>query len=160
MKQQAKRSLNVAANEFLACRKFAVAGVSRSGNAVGNTVYKKLKAQGYEVFAVNPHAEAIEGDACYADLASIPDGVDVVFVATKPEISASVVRECARLGIERVWLHRSFGQGSYSDEAVEVARDSGIQIIPGSCPMMHCQPVDVGHKCIRWVLGVTGKLPS
>ena len=65
-----------------------------------------------------------------------------------------------RLGIERVWLHRSFGQGSYSDEAVEVARDAGIQIIPGSCPMMHCQPVDVGHKCIRWMLGATGKLPS
>jgi hypothetical protein len=26
--------------------------------------------------------------------------------------------------------------------------------------MMFCQPVDVGHKCMRWLLGVTGKLPK
>ena len=159
MKQHAERSLRVAANEFLAHRRFAVAGASRSGKAVGNAVYKKLKTQGYQVFAVNPSAEQIEGDACYPDLASIPEKVDVVFVATPPEVSASVVRECADLGIERVWLHRSFGQGSYSKEAVEVAREAGIDIIPGSCPMMHCQPVDVGHKCMRWMLGMTGKLP-
>ncbi len=70
-----------------------------------------------------------------------------------------VVRQCAEVGISRVWLHRSFGQGSVSDAAVEAGREYGIEVIAGGCPMMYCQPVDVAHKCMRWLLGVTGKLP-
>jgi hypothetical protein len=26
--------------------------------------------------------------------------------------------------------------------------------------MMYCKPVDFGHKCMRWMLRVTGGLPK
>jgi predicted CoA-binding protein len=41
-----------------------------------------------EVFAVNPNADEVEGDACYHDLESIPGGaggVDAVVIATRPK---------------------------------------------------------------------------
>jgi predicted CoA-binding protein len=151
--------LDEAVSDFLDQRTIAVAGVSRSGNEAANVVYRKLRGARYDVFPVNPAAEEVEGDACYPNLDSIPSGVDAVFIATHPSVTIEVVRECVELGIERVWIHRSFGRGSVSDEAVEFGRAHGLSVIPGSCPMMHLDPVDVGHRCMRWVLRLTGGLP-
>ena len=91
-----------AASEFLANKRVAVTGVSRHPKNHGsNVVYKRLRERGYEVFAVNPNAEQVEGDRCYHDLRSIPDGVDAVVIATRPEIAEETMRECAELGIRR-----------------------------------------------------------
>ncbi len=147
------------AEEFLAQKRIAVAGVSRRSDQPANAIYRKLRDAGREVFAINPKTEEAEGDVCYPDLVSVPAGIDAVVVATPPAASEQVVRQCAELGISRVWMHRSFGQGSVSDAAVEACREHGIAVIPGGCPMMFCEPVDVAHKCMRWLLGVAGKLP-
>jgi hypothetical protein len=50
---------------FLAQKRIAVAGVSRDGkdHPVGNLIYRRLKATGHEVFAVNPHMQAFEGES-------------------------------------------------------------------------------------------------
>ncbi len=146
--------------DFLAQERIAVAGVSRSGAAPANFIYKKLRDSGHEVFAVNPNAQEVEGDQCYANLAAIPKTVDGVVVATHPNVSAQVVQACVETGVPRVWLHRSFGEGSVSGEAVRLCRERGIAVIAGGCPMMFCEPVDLAHKCMRWVLNLTGRLPK
>ena len=154
-------ALNEAVDEFLAQKRIAVAGVSRTDSGHGaNVVYKGLRNAGYEVFAVNPSAEEVEGDPCFRDLKSIPGGVDAVVVGTAPPESAGVVRDCAEQNIQHVWLHRSFGGGSVSDEAADLARQNGITVIAGACPMMFLSGADIGHRCMRWVLGVTGGLPK
>ncbi len=153
-------TLKEAVDDFLAQKRIAVAGVSRSGDVAANGIYRKLRDSGYEVFPTNPNAEMVEGDPCYPNLKSIPGGVDAVVVATHPDVSEQVVRECAEIGVSRVWLHRSFGEGSVSDSAIEVARENGVTIIPGWCPMMFVEPVDFGHKCIRWFKSLTGGLPK
>lgn len=152
--------LEEAVQGFLACERVAVAGVSRTDvNEAANLIYRKLRDGGYAVFAVNPHADTVEGDDCYPSLAAIPDGVDAVVVGTHPDVTTEVARECVELGIRHVWMHRSFGQGSVSQEAVDLCRENGIRVIPGGCPMMFLAPVDFGHRCMRWFLGLTGKLP-
>jgi len=88
-----------AAAEFLATKRIAVTGVSRDPkNHGGNIVYQRLRQRGYQVFAVNPNAEEVEGDSCYHDLTSIPDGVDAVVIGTRPEHADDTMRECAELG--------------------------------------------------------------
>lgn len=147
--------------EFLSHQRIAVAGVTRGrSDEAANLIYRKLRDRGYEVFAVNPRATTVEGDACYPELAAIPGGVDAVVIATHPDVTPEVVRRCADLGIGHVWMHRSFGQGSVADEAVRLCRESGIRVIPGGCPMMFLEPVDLGHRCMRWLLGLTGGLPK
>jgi predicted CoA-binding protein len=153
-------SLDQAVKDFLAQKRIAVAGVSRSEGEAANAIYRKLRDTGYEVFPVNPKANEVEGVKCYHNLKAIPAGVDGVVAATPPQATDQIVRECAELGISRVWMHRSFGQGSVSDEAVKYCREHDITVIPGGCPMMFCAPVDFGHKCIRWVLGLSGGLPK
>ena len=153
-------TLREAVNDFLAQRRIAVAGVSRSPAQAANLIYRTLRAGNYEVFAVNPNADEVEGDTCYRDLKSIPGGVEAVVIATQPEAAETVVRDCAEEGISRVWMHRSFGKGSVSEDAADLCRDSGITVIAGGCPLMFLPGADFGHKCMRWVLNLTGGLPK
>ncbi len=97
-------SIDQATADFLAQKRIAVVGVSREpgGKHGGNVVYQRLKERGYEVFAVNPNADVVEGDPCFHDLRSIPGGVDAVVIATTPAVTPSVARECRELGITRV----------------------------------------------------------
>ena len=145
---------------FLKGRRFAVAGVSRSGAQAANAVFRKLKASGHEVFPVNPKASEVEGVRCYPDLRSVPGSIDGVVIATAPAASVDVVRQCVERGIARVWFHRSFGDGSVSDEAVRACRASNVECIVGGCPLMFCEPVDLGHKCMRWWLQRQGRVPK
>jgi predicted CoA-binding protein len=150
-----------AIDDFLAQKRIAVAGVSREpgGKHGGNIVYQRLKERGYEVFAVNPNTDTVEGDPCFHDLASIPGGVDAVVIATAPADAPSVARECEALGITRVWMHRSFGGGSVSKEAHDLCRQNGIASIAGGCPLMYGPTSDGGHRAMKSVLGLFGRLP-
>ena len=149
-----------AASEFLANRRVAVTGVSRNPQNHGsNIVYQRLRQRGYQVFAVNPNAHEVEGDACYHDLKSIPGGVDAVVIGTRPEHAESTMRECAELGITHVWMHRSFGGGSVSKDAADYGRQQGIQVIDGGCPLMFEPTADAGHKAMRFVFTLAGNVP-
>jgi len=72
-----------AVSKFLAKGRIAVTGVSRTPRGHGaNVVYQRLRDRGYEVFAINPKAEQVEGDRCYPDLKSIPGGCPCMFDPT------------------------------------------------------------------------------
>jgi predicted CoA-binding protein len=154
-------TIQEAASEFLAHKRVAVTGVSREANGHGgNVVYKRLRERGYDVFAVNPNADEVEGDACYHDLRSIPGGVDGVVIATRPEVADGTMRECAELGIQRVWMHRGPGAGSVSESAAAYGREHGITVIDGGCPCMFGPTADIGHKAMRFVFTLTGNVPK
>jgi len=150
-------------SDFLAQRRIAVAGVSRnkSHHPAGNLIYRRLKATGHDVFAVNPHMPRFDGSRCYPDLKSIPGGVDGVVIITRPETTARIVRDCADAGVRRVWMHSSAAKGSsVSIEAVEFCRQHDITVIAGACPMMYGPHVDFGHTCLRLILKLSGGLPT
>jgi uncharacterized protein len=153
-------TLKEAATEFLSRKRVAVTGVSRSPRSHGgNIVYQRLRQRGYTVFAVNPHADQVEGDACFHDLRSIPGGVEAVVIATRPEMAETTLRECADLGIKHVWMHRSLGGGSVSEAAAFWGRAHGVHVIAGGCPLMFEPAADPGHKLMRFVCTLAGKVP-
>jgi uncharacterized protein len=146
------QDINQATAAFLANRRVAVTGVSRTPKDHGsNTVYKRLRDRGYDVFAVNPNASTVEGDPAYPDLRSIPGGVGAVVIGTRPEHAPAMVRECAELGVKYVWMHRGVGPGSVSAEATDYGRDHGITVIDGGCPLMFGPTSDVGHRVIKFI---------
>ncbi len=155
-------SMQEAANDFLAQKRIAVVGVSRDGKHAANLIYRKLRSEGHQVFAVNPNATTLEGDPAFTDLKSIPEKPDAVVIATKPQITNQIVQQCAELDIRLVWMHNgmhSMGT-SASPEAVEFCREHGITAIPGGCPMMYGNQVDFGHQFMRWMQNLTGGLPK
>ena len=150
-----------AAAQFLDNKRIAVTGVSHAPKGHGsNAVYTRLRDRGYEVFAVNPNADEVEGDKTYADLKSIPGGVEAVVIGTKPERAEATIRECGELGIKHVWMHRGFGGGSVCADATVVGRDNGIQVIDGGCPLMFGPTADVGHKIMKFFMSLSGNVPK
>ena len=146
------------AKEFLAQKRIAVAGVSRNESEAANGIYRTLRDKGYQVFAVNPHAETVENDPCYANMQAIPGGVDGAILVTTPEQSTQVVQDCVAAGVPRVWMHNNtFMPSSVSDEGTAVCRENGIKVIAGGCPMMFFDPF---HKCMKWALGMMKRLPA
>lgn len=155
-------TMKEAATEFLSRKRIAVAGVSRqSGGAHGgNPVYQRLRKRGYNVFAVNPNAEQLEGDIAYPNIKVIPGGVEAVVIATRPEVAEDVMRDCIAAGVKQVWMHRGIGSGSVSHEAAEVGRAAGIRVIEGGCPLMYAPTADPGHQVMKGVLSLVGRMPK
>jgi predicted CoA-binding protein len=144
------QSIKDAAAAFLADKRVAVTGVSRTPKTHGsNNVYRRLRERGYQVFAVNPNTDEVEGDRSYQDLKSIPGGVEAVVIGTRPEIAGDTMRECAELGLKHVWMHPGPGAGSVSGAATGYGRAHGITVIDGGCPLMFGPTADLGHKIMR-----------
>jgi predicted CoA-binding protein len=82
-------------------------------------------------------------------------------IVTRPEVTAQIVRDAIAAGVPRVWMHQSMGKdaSSVSPEAAEECRRNGVSVIAGACPMMFIDGADFGHKCMRWMLGLSGGLP-
>lgn len=149
-----------AATQFLENRRIAVTGVSRDpDNHGGNTVFVRLRSRGYQVFAVNPNAESVEGEPCYPDLAAIPGGVDAVVIGTRPDHALATVQRCVELGIGQVWMHHGIGGSSVSAEATAYGRQHGVTVIDGGCPLMFGPTADAGHKVMCMLLKFTGAVP-
>lgn len=148
--------------DFLSQQRIAVAGVSRSGKATGNAIYKRLRDCDYDVIAVNPNADSIEGDACYHSVKDIPGKVDGVIIVTRPEDTEKIAHECAEAGIKRVWMHHGVHGGgtSVSESAVKYCNAHGISVITGVCPLMFGKPSDGFHRLVRRWYEITGKLPD
>jgi len=143
-------------DDFLAQKKIAVVGVSDKRETGCNLAYRKFKDSGYTVFAVNPRISTYEGDPCYPDLKSIPEKPDAVFILASPKVTDQIVQQCVDLGVQRVWMHCLMGtkpglaanMTSVSQSAVQMCRENGIEVIPGSCPNQFLKP-DIGHALMR-----------
>lgn len=142
--------------DFLAQKKIAVVGVSDRRETGCNMSYKRFKAAGYQVYAVNPRISTYDGDTCYPDLKSLPEIPQAVFIFASPKVTDLIVQQCVDLGVKRVWMHCGLGTkpglatsiSSVSPEAVRLARENGITVIPGSCPNQFLKP-DFGHAMMR-----------
>ncbi len=149
--------------DFLAQKKIAVVGVSDKRDTGCNLAYKKFKAAGYEVSAVNPRITTFEGDPCYPDLKSIPEKPDAVFILTNPKVTEQIVQQCVDLGVKRVWMHCMMGtkpglagsMTSVSQDAVQMCRENGITVIPGACPNQFLK-ADFGHAMMRGMFRAFG----
>jgi predicted CoA-binding protein len=149
--------------DFLANERIAVVGVSDQRETGCNLAYRKFKEAGYNVSGVNPRITSFEGDPVYPDLKSIPEQPEAVFILTKPETTKQIVQQCVDLGIKHVWMHCMMGtkpglaasMTSVSQEAVDMCRENGIAVIPGSCPNQFLKP-DIAHAMMRGLWRVFG----
>ncbi len=119
--------------DFLAQHVIAVAGVSRGGQKFGNRVFRNLKARGYQVYAINPHAAQVEGVDCYPDLRALPARVDGVVSVVPPEETEKLIRDAHAAGVPRIWMQ----PGAESTAAVAQARSLAMSVVVGECIMLY-----------------------
>jgi predicted CoA-binding protein len=150
---------------FLAQKTVAIVGISNRRETGCNLAYRNFKAEGYTVYVVNPHIAVFDSGPCYPNLKSIPEKPGAVFILANPRVTEQIVQECVDLGIKHVWMHcmmgtrpgLAAGMTSVSRAAVQMCRENGIAVIPGSCPNQYLKP-DFGHAMMRTLFGAVGFL--
>ena len=145
--------------DFLAQKRLAIVGVSHNPKSFSRSLYNEFKSRGYDTVAVNPAADEIAGERCYARLQDIRPPVDAVLLMTSPQVTDTVVRDCVEAGIKQVWMYRAAGQGAVSEAAVQFCRDHGIQVVAGECPYMFFPGAGWLHRFHGLVKKISGAYP-
>jgi len=65
-------------------------------------------------------------------LADLPERPAVVDIVVPPKITGEIVRQCAELGLGRVWMQ----PGSESAKAIRFYQEQGIQVVHDTCAMI------------------------
>jgi len=107
----------------------AIVGLSPKEDRPSNMVARYLIDAGYTIYPVNPGQKEIFGKACYPDLLSIPNKVDVVNIFRRPEDVPPIVDDAVAIGAQAVWMQ----QGISSDSGADVARSNGLFVVMDRC---------------------------
>ncbi len=145
--------MDQAIQEFISKKRIAVFGVSHSDQKFGNATYKELKQRGYDVVAVHPTLETIDGDPCFKSLQEITPQPEAAFINVSPASVAPILQDIAKTDIKNVWLQ----QGSESDEAIKLGNELGLSLAKGGCILMYAEPVSGFHGFHRWLWKVIKK---
>jgi uncharacterized protein len=131
------------AEEMLTQKVWAVVGVSQNPVKYGNLIYHKLKRHNYQVYAVNPKINSLDGDPVYASLASLPEKPAVIDMVVAPPLARQYLAEAAALGIQNVW----FQPGTYDQDVLTLADHLGLNWVLACVLVASRKPYDelVGH---------------
>lgn len=119
--------------EFISQRVWALVGASADRSKYGNRILLDLHVAGYTIYPVNPRVPEIEGLRAYPTLADLPELPQVVDIVVPPKVTEEIVRQCAELGLSRVWMQ----PGAESEEALAFCHDNDIQVVHHACAMVH-----------------------
>lgn len=117
--------MNDRISEFMKQKKFAVVGATDNPEKFGNKIFQNLKSRGYEVYPVNPKLDMLENTKVYHSLSDIPEKVDVVDFVVPPPVTEEILKECKKLGLNRIWLQ----PGSESENAIKYCNEHGMAIL-------------------------------
>ncbi|MCI2398932.1 CoA-binding protein [Aliiroseovarius subalbicans] len=112
----------------------AVVGLSAKSDRASHQVAQYLSDRGYRVIGVNPGLAGQEmfGETVVADLASLPDGVDMIDIFRRPEAVEPVVDAALAhvAGLRTIWMQL----GVTNAAAQSKAEAAGLDVIQNRCP--------------------------
>ncbi len=125
-----------------AAHTIAVVGASPKPYRASHEVMRFLQDKGYRCIPVNPgHAgRTILGETVHADLASIPDRVDLVDVFRNSAAAGAVVDEAIAIGAGAVWMQL----GVVDEAAAGRGRRAGLTVIMDRCPAIEWGRLGLG----------------
>lgn len=90
-----------------------------------------MQSEGYDIIPVNPRyaGETILGQPVYASLEAIPRPVDIVDVFRRPSEAPALAHKAAEIGAKVFWMQL----GVISEEAAQIARDAGLEVVMDRC---------------------------
>lgn len=145
--------------DFLAQNRIAMVGISRDPANFSVSVFRELCRRGYDVVPVNPNTAEVQGRRCFARIQDVQPAVKAALLMTSPEVTETVVRDCAEAGVRKLWMHRAGGKGAVSQKAVAFCEEQGMQVVPGECPLMLLPGTAGVHRLHGHIRKITGRYP-
>lgn len=122
----------------------AIVGLSPKEARDSNRVARYLIKNGYEIVPVNPGQKEILGKRCYKRLKDIPFQVEIVDMFLNPVRVPPVVEQAIEIGAKVIWMQL----GVVHNEAAEMARKAGIQVIMNRCIKQDHEKMGVSQEDI------------
>jgi predicted CoA-binding protein len=110
-------------------RVIAVVGLSAHWYRPSYFAAKYMQDHGYRVLPVNPTHDAILGQPCFRDLASLPERVDIVDCFRRAEEMPALARQAVAIGAKVFWMQL----GIRNAEAAEIASAAGLAVVQDRC---------------------------
>ena len=118
----------------------ALIGASEKEDSVGKAILENLLlSKGRNVFPVNPNRATVLGIQCYADIASVPEPVDLAVIATPARTVPETVEECGEAGVPGAVIisagFREIGEEGkrLEDQIRGIRKKYGMRIIGPNC---------------------------
>jgi predicted CoA-binding protein len=113
-------------------RTIALVGASEKTNRPSHEVMENLQGHGYRVIPVNPRlaGQEILGEIVYADLASLPEPVDMADLFLAPERTDAVIDQAIEQKIPVLWLQI----GVINEDGAARAEAAGLKVVMDRCP--------------------------
>lgn len=110
----------------------AIAGASDKPTRASYGVMKFLQGKGYRCIPVNPRlaGSTVLNETVYADLASIPEHIDMVDMFVNAELAGPLTDEAIAAGADAIWMQLEV----INNAAAERARKAGLQVVMDRCP--------------------------
>ena len=125
---------------MLNARAVALIGATEEKGAVGRAILENLlRSKERKVYPVNPTSKRIMEVDAYADVASIPEHVDLAIVATPAPTVPGLVEGCGKAGVEGVVIisagfKEAGGEGKkLENEIGEIRKKYGMRILGPNC---------------------------
>ena len=109
---------------------WAVVGCSPDPSRDSHRIAALLQRRGFRVIPVNPAADEILGERCFASVHDIGEPVDVVDVFRRSSEAGAHVDEAISIGASVVWMQL----GVIDEAAAARAREAGLRVVMDRCP--------------------------
>lgn len=112
------------------CQTWAVVGLSGNPGRTAYRIAALLQERGKRIVPVHPDAPTVLGEQGYADLASVPFGIDVVDVFRRSEAAGEFADQAVEAGARAVW----FQLGVIDENAFARTTAAGVPMVMDTCP--------------------------
>ena len=120
---------------LLAPRSAAVIGAGHRPGSIGRTILLNIRDAGFggALYAVNPHADDIDGIRCVPSVAALPEAPDLAVVAVPAAGVLEVAQECGQRGARSLVVITSGLTPAQETSLLEATRRAGIRLVGPDC---------------------------
>ncbi|WP_144777520.1 CoA-binding protein [Marinobacter maritimus] len=113
-------------------RTIALVGASEKTHRPSHEVMEFMQGHGYRVIPVNPRlaGQKILGETVYADIASLPEPVDMVELFLAPERTDAVIDQAIEQKVPVIWMQI----GVINEAGAARAEAEGLTVVMDKCP--------------------------